>query len=300
MSRRPAFLLFPLVVAGLLTLAVACKEEQGAPTAGAASAPTPAEVQLETVLRVVFGATPDVDFTAFVDRLPEGFPEDFPVYAGASPTSGFRVNAETGLLFFAIFETRDEVRKIFAFFEEALQEAGWDLVAESRAQGVSQIQFADPENPNTSGTVLVGSFAAALPNTLAISLFLEGAGEPPPEVEFLLPESVELPTQYPERIPLYANSTVLAVDWAGDDGVTNFQVRFITTDDLDLVIDFYESELALQGWSVVNVDDRISRIDLTFEDQADPSLGGLLSVGPFLPDTDYTEVTVQFAVIEEP
>lgn len=301
MSRLAAFVLLPALAVPLLLLAAGCKSEQGAlAPAGAAPGPSAAELQLETVLRVVFGATPDVDLAAFLGRLPEGFPEAFPLYGTASPTSGFRVNTETGLLLFAVFAVRGDVEEVFSFFEEALPEHGWEVVGASRARDIQQIQFEDAENSNTNGTILLGSFAAGLPTTLAISLFLEGVGEPPLAEEFELGESLPLPQGYPDRVPLYANSTVLSSDWAEGDGVINFQVRFITTDEIEPIIDFYEEELPLQGWTVVNVDDRVSRVDLTFEDQADPSLGGLVSTGPFLPDTTYTEVTVQFAVIQEP
>jgi hypothetical protein len=140
-------MLIALCLLGALALAAACDggEEERLPTATVTASATVAATPSATA------AGPN---TA---ELPEGFPEDFPLYenaitrvaALAPEEGGFLVSMDTA-------DSRDEVR---AFYERELGKDPWqvDNVVEIAEEEVVVIEFARADGGEEWGTVAIAT-----------------------------------------------------------------------------------------------------------------------------------------------
>jgi len=139
-----AFLLLPLL------LVVACGGGGGgAPTASpAASAevspiPTSAEVSPSPSSAPV--------------ELPEGFPNDFPIYEKATITAARRIDAAQGSIYAVGMETTDGADTVRSFYEARLAEAPWEVsnVVEITEENTVVVEFARRDDGGGVGTLAI-------------------------------------------------------------------------------------------------------------------------------------------------
>ena len=85
-------------------------------------------------------ATPS---TAAVE-LPEGFPEDFPIYEKATITAARRIDAAQGSIYAIGMETADSADTVRSFYEARLGEAPWEVsnVVEIAEENTVVVEFA--------------------------------------------------------------------------------------------------------------------------------------------------------------
>jgi len=60
-------------------------------------------------------------------ELPEGFPEDFPIYEKATITAARRIDAAQGSIYAIGMETTDGADAVRSFYEARLAEAPWEV-----------------------------------------------------------------------------------------------------------------------------------------------------------------------------
>jgi hypothetical protein len=86
-------------------------------------------------------------------ELPEGFPQDFPLYAGAAVDVA--TVAPEGGRFLVSMETEDSADKVQAFYEKELGEDPWQVenIQEIPEMGTRIIAFTRRESPDQRGTV---------------------------------------------------------------------------------------------------------------------------------------------------
>lgn len=243
------------------------------------------EVQLESVLRPIFGFQQGQQLDVFVGRLPAAFPEDFPLPTGAEPSTGID-GASAGFLLVS-FETDDSANELIDFYIDELEET-------SVSRGEQNIvRFDGPEG--STGQVIIDQFEEGSDANTLIVLF---QGEPDVAEEedetFELGESLELPEGFPvDRVPIYPDSTIVQTDSGAPQGFNQFGVTSITTDDFEPIIEFYEEELEAVGWEVADTVDDGASVQIQFSDADDPNSAGIVVITVFARDRTLTSVQIQ-------
>ena len=291
--------------AALGVLASGCgvfgSEDGGGSSSSSASAEdddsTDDELALEAVLRPFFGVTSDQELRIAIGRLPAGFPEDFPIPASAEPTTGIASTPALNGALIVTFETDEGPDELLSFYEEEL---GADAVLRVSRGENNLLQFEREDGLN--GQIIVGEFDEGSDESTMILTIVPAAGEEPEEPEddeepFVLPESLELPTGYPEDlVPIYPDATIIQTDvqtgQAELAGLRQFSVTAVSEDDFEPIIEFYEEELEAAGYTVATSDEG-SVVQISFEDEENPDLSGVLQITVFEQDTALTAITIQ-------
>ena len=128
----------------LLLLAACGGGDGAAPTPGASVSPAAsAEVS----------PTPS---TAAVE-LPEGFPEDFPIYEKATITAARRIDAAQGSIYAIGMETTDGADAVRSFYEGRLAEAPWNVsnVVEITEENTVVVEFERRDSGGGVGTLAI-------------------------------------------------------------------------------------------------------------------------------------------------
>jgi hypothetical protein len=114
----------------LLLLAACGGGDGAAPTQGPSVSPTSSAE-----------ASPPAS-TAAVE-LPEGFPEDFPIYEKATITAARRIDAAQGNIYAIGMETTDSADTVRSFYEARLGEAPWEVsnVVEIAEENTVVVEF---------------------------------------------------------------------------------------------------------------------------------------------------------------
>ncbi|HET9200445.1 MAG TPA: hypothetical protein VFO84_05660 [Dehalococcoidia bacterium] len=261
------------------------------------------ELALESVLRPFFGVTSDQDLRIAIGRLPAGFPEDFPIPPGAEPITGIAATPALNGALIVTFETDEGPDELLSFYEEEL---GSDAVVRLARGENNLLQFEQEDGLN--GQIIVGEFDEGSDESTMILTIVPPEGEEPEETaeegeEFALPESLTLPSGFPDDlIPLYPDSTVIQTDFQAGQGETGglrqFSITSVTEDDFEPIIEFYEEELEASGYTV-STSDEGSVVQISFEDEENPDLSGVLQINVFEQDPQLTAITIQVAAETE-
>jgi S-layer homology domain len=75
---------------------------------------------------------------------------------------------------------------------------------------------------------------------------------PPPITTVENTTTAKLPSDFPTEIPLYPNAQLLAVDRPSDSSRKNVQLRWQSTDPVNSVQNFYQTELQRRNWEIVS------------------------------------------------
>ena len=88
-------------------------------------------------------------------ELPEGFPQDFPVYAGATIEEA--TVAPEGGRFLAEWRSTESTDQVRAFYEKELDEEPWQVENTQEIPGIEAlvIEFARRDPPEQRGTVVI-------------------------------------------------------------------------------------------------------------------------------------------------
>ena len=244
---------------------------------------------------------------SFPGELPEGLPVDPPLYPGAElivssrqpgPVGQGAPTAEAGtpqpVLYFIVLDTDDSRSDVFTFYEEELDSEPWQLDGTVSTPDLDTIQFTNAEDLDLSGAVSIASGGEDGRTSILISLQDAGAvleDLPPFESE----ESLPLPKEFPEDVPLYDGAINTSTAFFREPGNESFLLIFLTRDDKEDVIAFYREELEAAGWTVEDGESIDTELRLTFEDSAGDVFGSVLA-DTFARDDEYVEVTIQVAV----
>ena len=269
------------------------------------------ELVLENTLRPLFGFRQADDFTIYLDRLPEGFPEDFPVPQGADPAAAFTFTAQGTSQVVTTFTTDQSPDELIGFYEENLDPEVWEITSVGR--GEQDFILFNALDEEMGGQVAVDQFKRNSDETnLVVALARpaeEGGGddeddedveEGEEQEDFQLGESVDLPEGYPEDlVPIYPDATVIQSGFSSNPeggDIRIFNVRQVTEDDFEPVIEFYEEELEDAGWDVADPQDSGAVVQITFEDPEDPDQNGSVTIEVFEQDRDLTSIDITVGV----
>lgn len=73
--------------------------------------------------------------------MPDDFPSDFPVYAGATLTGALRVTNPEGVAYTLGWSTDDETAKVAADYRAALEAKGWRVTSYAEVEGSTSLVF---------------------------------------------------------------------------------------------------------------------------------------------------------------
>lgn len=239
---------------------------------------------------------------SFPGHLPPGLPVEPPQYPGAklivssrqpAPVSSPADGATGGdvaqpLLYFIVLDTSDSRQDVYAFYEQTLDQDPWQLESSFSTPQLDTFQFFDVQDADIAGAVSIAAGGDDGRTSILISLQDAGAflDEPPP---YELRESLAVPQDFPEEIPLYAEATVTGSAFFREPDSQSFLLIFITLDTGSDVLDFYKEAFQAKGWTVQENEPSSLEERIEYRD-ADRTVTGEVFTNPFAPSRRYTEV----------
>lgn len=258
-------------------------------------------------LLLAAGTTDTSQLESFTGELPPGLPLEPPLYGGAEIIVSSRQPAPVGqgaptpeagapqpILYFIVLDTADSRGDVFTFYEEALDAEPWQLDGTFSTADLDTIQFTDVKDPDLSGAVSIAGGGDDGNTSILISLQDAGAvleDQPP----FSAGESLPVPKDFPEDIPLYRGAINTSTAFFREPGNESFLLIFLTKDDQADAIEFYRGELEALGWTVEDSEPFATETRITFEDDAGDVFGSVLA-DVFARAEGYVEVRIQVAV----
>jgi hypothetical protein len=228
-------------------------------------------------------------------RLPDGFPDNIPIYRGARPVVSFAITTPEGKNYFVILTTSAGEDQVFQYYRDAFDQDPWQVEVGQSSSEVLGLQFSRPDNPDVSGVITVRH--SDLDNTTSIFLSYEdisaalapGSGSVP----FTVRPSRPLPSGFPSDIPIYEQSESVVMDtyFQRGQGGQVFAVTFLTRDSQDDVISFYREEFEKRGWTTNDTSPGGTSfaVSIDFADK-DQTLSGEITADSFQEDAAYTRV----------
>jgi len=289
----PYFLLavVPALVVGLIVYATAGGGGGGGSDAAA-------------IVDGLFRSGGSSDVQSFKGALPPGFPASMPVYPGSKVLVAFLMRSRQGASYFVIYETRDDVNKVLAFFQEKFDEDPWQVEGAVASDELNGLGFSRPDDADVEGNITVTKSVLGGKTAIYVSYSdVSPSGlSSVPDTPFALGRNLELPPGFPNDVPIYAGkeaTTVTYTSFARGSGSTRYQVSFVTKNaDVD-VIDFYRKEFEKRGWKVADGEPRSIRdfsLSIDFQDGTRQQLQGSIRADAHPEDATYTLVEMQVDV----
>jgi hypothetical protein len=242
-------------------------------------------------------------------ELPSDFPDDFPIFEGASLTGTVTGEQEGQSGYFATWETDASVQDATDYYKAALDKDPWKTAGVFSSGQGTVISFTRTDNENFGGVTISGDG-----KTTIVAFLGEGAGAAPteeaqvneqptpkteatpeeeaPSAQAELPDEVQLPNGYPSDVaPIPDGARVVDASSYTTDGQTTVAVSYLTKEDPDSIADFYGSKVPGNGWSETSRTSSNGEFFLSYENQAE---GGELVVSVVSSNdyTGYTDVTL--------
>jgi predicted enzyme related to lactoylglutathione lyase len=241
---------------------------------------------------------------SYPGELPPDMPAEPPLYPDADivvssiqPTpaedagDGAEPAPET-LLYFIVLDTSDSRADVRSFYEEALEEDPWQLESSFSTEHLDTIQFLHVEDADLAGVVSISEGGEDGHTTILIS-FQDAGATTEEEAEFEPPESLALPSNFPDDVPTYEGAIVTGTAFFREPQNESFLLVQITTDAAEDVLAFYTEAFEANGWTVTPAQSLGLEDTIDFS-AADDSLQGNLIVQTYSESDDYIEATMQF------
>lgn len=239
------------------------------------------------------------EIQSYDDQLPEGYPSDVPVFAGAEMDGSFAIESPEGTTYIVTYSTSASKSDVYNFYFEQLDQDPWQIELAREAEDFTGMQFSRPDSADIQGSISLSY--SEVDNRTAIFVFLLDASQtssgssgnvPIPSI------SRELPALFPNDLPIYDegdDTVIIDTYFQRDAGQNAFLVSFITKDsDVD-VINFYTKEFQSRGWNVGDapVEPGDFALTIEFDDaKATPDIQGTIRADVYAADASYTEVNI--------
>lgn len=251
-------------------------------------------------------STNDGDLTVG-EKLPDGWPDDFPVYPDADLRGGIRQTIEGAEVLVATWETGDGIDDVKAFYEDELKDGAWrstttTALADSLLLGVENTGddragqlIISEQDGKTAIVVTLGEgvgTGADTPDDAAATPDASGAGDGD------LPEEVDLPDGYPDdRVPLPDDIRITTASSVTVSGAETFIVQFYSQDSTDDLAAFFKDELESNGFTQTVQQSQDGVIYAIYSENEDGS-GAIVSVTIIDGDFEgYRQVSLQITNI---
>ncbi len=234
---------------------------------------------------------------SYEGKLPPDFPKDLPQYRGAKTVVSFAMHSDQGTTFFAVLSTGDSPEKVLDYYHGKLDADPWQVEIARTSEEFSGVRFSRPDNADVQGDISVRR--SDLDKRTAIFVSYQDVSSTgrnlPPSKDFEPGASHDLPTGFPNDVPIYRGknpTTVTETYFQRGAGGTNFVVTFVTRDSQDDVVDFYKREFQKLGWQVSDSTQptRGFQVQIEFNDGSRQQIQGTLNADALEQDSRYTKV----------
>jgi hypothetical protein len=242
------------------------------------------------------GQNPGATAEVMIGKLPADLPPGLPEYPGAS-LIGSTVTTDAGQKGYSVlYETPDSLDNVLLFYEEALDQAPWQVVVSTSQETLAAVQFGKQDDANFIGTVIIQGSADKKRRTIFLSV--QVSGEAPSPQPFELGASKPLPRGFPAEMPLYPDMTVTDTAWGRSADTAEFQVNFLTKGSPQDVIAFYRNDFQSRGgWTITEEPSQGTAVGFSFEHKAgDQTWSGSISADTFTNDPTYTQASLQLRI----
>ena len=242
------------------------------------------------------GQNPGATAEVMIGKLPADLPPGLPEYPGASLIGSAVTTDGAQKAVSVLRETADPLDNVMLFYEDALEQAPWQVVVSTSQEGLAALQFSRLDDANFMGAVIVRSSADEKRSTILLSV--EVLGEAPSPQPFELGASKPLPRGFPAEMPLYPDMTVTDSAWGRSADTTQFQVSFLTKGSPQDVIAFYRNDFQSRGgWTITEEPSQGTAVGFSFEHKAgDQTWSGSISADTFTEDPTYTQASLQLQI----
>ena len=257
------------------------------------------------------GGGGDVKVTSGGD-LPSNFPNDFPIYKGATLTGSVTGEQEGQSGYFVTWETDASADDVTSFYKDALDKDPWTTSGTFSSGQGSVITFARTDGKDLGGGVTVSSDG----KTQVVAFLGQGTGIAPtaeatqeeqptptpkkgatatngePTAQTQLPDEVALPKGYPADVaPIPDGARLTEASSFTSGGTTSFALKYLTQEDPQSIADFYAGKVPGNGWSEATQGSTGGQIFASYQNEA---AGGnlVLSIAPSDTYEGYTEVDI--------
>ena len=186
--------MIPAVLVGLIVFFVAGGSDDG----GDGSCGT----TLDGFVRLSLSQGEEIESSC---ELPNGFPDDLPVYDGATLDGGFAIKSAEGTTFIVAYSTSADKSSVYDYYLEAMDEDPWQIELSREADDFTGMQFSRPDSADVQGSITISH--SDLDDRTAIFIFLlDGSqtsttsGSSSPGVPTA---SLKLPPGFPNDIPIF-------------------------------------------------------------------------------------------------
>jgi len=251
------------------------------------------------------------------DKLPDGWPSDYPVYSGAKVQGSTRSTAEGITGTSVIWETGDSVQKVTDFYTEAFKSGKWKSSSNGQVNDSSyfagensdgsQVHYVTVskgdgdkttitaivgDKPKDSSSSSDGSDGASPTDSSDDSSSSSDSSTPEPAT---LPAEVKISKDFPtDRVPFPSGARITSSSSFGGGGSQTYSVELYVKDTPEKVADYFSTELPKHNWSNAFTSNSNGEYYLTFSNEAaDGSSQESVTVSSVAADVDgYTHATL--------
>ena len=276
----------PAVIVGAIVFFVASGGDDEDPSAAAGI--------VDGLMRL--GQADQDNITSYAGELPPDFATDFPAYAGAEIIVSIAIASEQGTGYLIVLSTPDAASDVFSFYSDALDADPWQVEIGRSSDDFTGLRFLRPDNIDVSGDVSLHRSELGERTVIYLSYSdISQAILPGGATSFTLGPTRQLPTGFPDEIPIYngsEDSVILDTYFERGQGGQAFIVTFLTRDTQDDVIEYYRNEFEAKGWVVsdAGVSSTSFALAIEFDDGPDQSFSGSITADTFEDDDSFTQV----------
>lgn len=221
---------------------------------------------------------PGVGEVSTSNKVPDGFPNDFPIYGGAKVTTSSKVTTAGNSGFFVNWETGDAVDKVKEFYSGEFEKGPWKSTSNIDSNGTTLF---GAQNTNTKKSATLTLTRAGDKTTIAVfasddpslgsgdstSTKTSGGGSSKTStpsssgsgssstpqgssVSSDLPPEAKLSKDFPsDRVPLPSGSRVTSASSFGGGGSKTYSVEVYVKEAADKLAEYFNTELPKHGWT---------------------------------------------------
>jgi hypothetical protein len=249
-----------------------------------------------SLLHAFTAGSEGVETRRFEGQLPPGYPDSIPEYRDAPIEASVLQIQGDGLGFIAVQSTSRSRDDVAEEMRELYNADPWQIDLGQDGREATLYQFTKIDDPDISGLVLLTQSKGGAETTIITSVQLATGAEGVEDEPFVAVDGRPIPDGYPSEMPVFEGSIVVESAFQNDAEGKSFAVTYITTTEIDEVVDFYRDGLEAAGLTVTDGDATTSVLEdaqaLSFTDEAG-ELVGEVAIGQFPLDDGYTQIDVQ-------
>ncbi len=289
----------PLLLTALLAISLAAAFVASG-CGGGSSSDSKAESIIQKFLEA--SQSPGTKSQVMLGKVPDDLPAGVPEYPGTKLLGSVVTTAEGGLKDDAVLrETGDAVGDVYAYYEQAFDTQPWRILASTAPGKIAAIQYANTNDPNMAGTVLIQPSGDDGNGSIIYTSVQTASTDNATTEAFKLGPSKPLPRGWPSQLPIYPNANVADTAWSRSGSSQQWQVSLLAVTTPKDIIDYYRTQLANAGFSVTENPAQGGVSSLSFENKLTSiPWTGTVTTQTFASDPTYAQAVIQLQIGNSP